>query len=182
MFAEYATGTAAVLLLVAVSTAAAETALTRRITALPRYGPRVTAAVMVVTGAYLAWYWYPTATNGATTASSSGGLARFSAIAFALGAACSPRSKRTTRRCSPSRLTHPPSSNRNPAALLLTPLSQNCTRKRPMSTAPTNSNQTGGLARRIAGRLLTATLAALGTVVTLLGAGLSLIGCAAAAR
>ncbi|MEU9426259.1 cytochrome c biogenesis protein CcdA [Streptomyces sp. NPDC048342] len=79
VFAAYAAGSAAVLLLVALSTAAAGTALTRRITALARYGPRITAAVIVVTGAYLAWYWYPTATNGATTASSSGGLARFSA-------------------------------------------------------------------------------------------------------
>ncbi|MDT9696629.1 MULTISPECIES: hypothetical protein [Streptomyces] len=45
-----------------------------------------------------------------------------------------------------------------------------------MSAAPANSNQTGGLAHRIAGRPLTAALAALGTVVTLLGTGLSLIG------
>lgn len=44
---------------------------------IARYGPRVTAAVLVATGAHLAWYWYPTATNG--TATSSGGLARFSA-------------------------------------------------------------------------------------------------------
>ncbi|GAA3137011.1 cytochrome c biogenesis protein CcdA [Kribbella aluminosa] len=79
VFAAYAAGSAAVLLLVAVTTAAAGTALTRRITALARYGPRVTATILVATGIYLAWYWYPAATNGATTASRSGGLARFSA-------------------------------------------------------------------------------------------------------
>ncbi|MGW1888211.1 hypothetical protein [Streptomyces sp. NPDC001970] len=30
-------------------------------------------------GAYLTWYWYPAATGGTGTASSAGGLARFSA-------------------------------------------------------------------------------------------------------
>src|SRR5690606_3328511 len=42
VFAAYAAGSATVLLLVAVTTAAAGTALTRRITALARYGPRIT--------------------------------------------------------------------------------------------------------------------------------------------
>ncbi|OEV03122.1 cytochrome c biogenesis CcdA family protein [Streptomyces oceani] len=76
VFAAYAAGSATVLLLVAVITAAAGAALTRKITALARYGPRVTAAVLVVTGVYLAWYWYPAAISG--TATSSGALARFS--------------------------------------------------------------------------------------------------------
>ncbi|MFI8909075.1 cytochrome C biogenesis protein CcdA [Streptomyces albidoflavus] len=79
VFAAYAAGSATVLLLIAVTTAAAGTALTRRITALARYGPRITAAVLVLTGAYLAWYWYPAATGSTTTVTSSGGLARFSA-------------------------------------------------------------------------------------------------------
>ncbi|GGL35386.1 hypothetical protein GCM10010095_20930 [Streptomyces anthocyanicus] len=79
VFAAYAAGSATVLLLVAITTAAAGTALTRRITALARYGPRITATVPILTGAYLTWYWYPAATNGTATASSSGGLARFSA-------------------------------------------------------------------------------------------------------
>jgi cytochrome c-type biogenesis protein len=79
VFAAYAAGSATVLLLIAVITAAAGAALTRKITALARYGPRVTAAVLVATGAYLAWYWYPAATNGTATASRAGGLARFSA-------------------------------------------------------------------------------------------------------
>ncbi|MBR7502627.1 cytochrome c biogenesis protein CcdA, partial [Mycobacterium tuberculosis] len=59
VFAVYAAGSASVLLLVAVTAAAAGTALSRRIASLARYGPRVTAAVLILTGAYLAWYWYP---------------------------------------------------------------------------------------------------------------------------
>ncbi len=79
VFAAYAAGAAAVLVLVALATAAAGAALTRRITTLARYGPRITATVLVLTGAYLAWYWYPAATSGTTTSGS--GLARFSATA-----------------------------------------------------------------------------------------------------
>ncbi|MFF9143132.1 cytochrome c biogenesis CcdA family protein [Streptomyces albogriseolus] len=81
VFAAYAAGSAAVLLLVAVTTAAAGAALTRKLTALARHGTRITAAVLVLTGAYLAWYWYPSATGGATTAAPGGGLAAFSATA-----------------------------------------------------------------------------------------------------
>ncbi|MFD4190515.1 cytochrome c biogenesis CcdA family protein [Amycolatopsis thermoflava] len=78
VFAAYATGAATLLVLVALATAAAGAALTRRITALARYGPRITATVLILTGAYLAWYWYPAATSGTTSGS---GLARFSATA-----------------------------------------------------------------------------------------------------
>ncbi|WP_436494286.1 hypothetical protein [Actinokineospora sp. HUAS TT18] len=35
--------------------------------------------MLILTGAYLAWYWYPAATSGTTT--SGNGLARFSATA-----------------------------------------------------------------------------------------------------
>ncbi|MFF0449959.1 hypothetical protein ACFYT4_26730 [Streptomyces sp. NPDC004609] len=45
-----------------------------------------------------------------------------------------------------------------------------------MSTAPTLPDRPPVLARRIAGRILAATLTVLGTVTALLGAGLSLIG------
>ncbi|MCP3818844.1 cytochrome c biogenesis protein CcdA [Streptomyces sp. A3M-1-3] len=83
VFAAYATGSAAVLLLVAVTTAAAGAALTRKITALARHGTRITAAVLVLTGAYLAWYWYPAATGGPATATPGGGLATWSATATA---------------------------------------------------------------------------------------------------
>ncbi|GAA3710763.1 cytochrome c biogenesis protein CcdA [Streptomyces diastaticus] len=83
VFAAYAAGSAAVLLLVAVTTAAAGAALTRKITALARHGTRITAAVLVLTGAYLAWYWYPAATGGPATTAPGGGLATFSATATA---------------------------------------------------------------------------------------------------
>jgi cytochrome c biogenesis protein CcdA len=87
VFAVYAAGSATVLLLIALTTAAAGTALTtaavgtaltRRITALARYSPRLAAAVLALTGAYLAWYWYPAATAHAGTAGRSDGLTRFS--------------------------------------------------------------------------------------------------------
>ncbi|MGW1888210.1 hypothetical protein [Streptomyces sp. NPDC001970] len=45
-----------------------------------------------------------------------------------------------------------------------------------MSTAPTLPDRPPVLARRIASRMLAATLTALGTLTALLGAGLSLIG------
>lgn len=63
VFAVYAAGSATVLLLLALTTAAAGSALTHRIGVLARYGPRITAGVLLVTGAYLAWYWYPAATG-----------------------------------------------------------------------------------------------------------------------
>lgn len=64
VFAVYAAGAATVLLLLAIATAIAGTALTRRTASMARYGPRLTAVVLAVTGAYLIWYWYPTAVNG----------------------------------------------------------------------------------------------------------------------
>lgn len=79
VFAAYAAGAGTVLLLVCLATAAG-VALTRRITALARYGTRIAAAVLVLTGAYLAWYWYPIAASGATTGSGDR-LGRISATA-----------------------------------------------------------------------------------------------------
>lgn len=79
VFAAYAAGSATVLLLISITTAAAGAALTRKITALARHGTRITAAVLVLTGAYLAWYWYPAATGGVTATPSGGGLTGFSA-------------------------------------------------------------------------------------------------------
>ena len=74
VFADYAAGSAAILLLVAVAAAAAGSALSRRIAALARFGPKVTAAVVVLTGGYLAWYWYPAATGDAPAAGRAGGI------------------------------------------------------------------------------------------------------------
>lgn len=78
IFAVYATGAASVLLLLAIAVAVAGSALTRHTALLARYGPKLTAVVLVVTGVYLIWYWYPTAVNGgpATT-----GLTGVTAIA-----------------------------------------------------------------------------------------------------
>ena len=79
VFGVYAAGSATVLLLLALATAAAGTALTHRVATLARYGPKVTAVVLVLTGAYLAWYWYPAATGDATSAGRAGALAGLSA-------------------------------------------------------------------------------------------------------
>lgn len=75
VFAAYTAGSAAVLLLVAVAAAAAGSALSRRIAALARYGPKATAAVLILTGAYLAWYWYPAATGDAAASSRTNAVA-----------------------------------------------------------------------------------------------------------
>lgn len=74
VFGAYAAGSAAVLLLVSISTAAAGATLTRRLSALARHTPRITAAVLTLTGAYLTWYWYPTATGHTGTPNPLAGL------------------------------------------------------------------------------------------------------------
>lgn len=79
VFAAYAAGSAAILLLVAIGTAATGVALVRRVAALARHGNQITAVVLVLTGAYLAWYWYPAATGD--TAAPRGDLAAWSATA-----------------------------------------------------------------------------------------------------
>jgi cytochrome c-type biogenesis protein len=79
VFAAYAAGSAAILLLVAIGTAATGAALVRRVAALARHGNQITAVVLVLTGAYLAWYWYPAATGD--TATPRGDLAAWSATA-----------------------------------------------------------------------------------------------------
>jgi cytochrome c-type biogenesis protein len=77
VFAAYTGGAAAVLLLVSIATAVTGSLLSRRLGVLARYGSRITAVVLLVTGAYLAWYWLPAATSHGTTASTA--LARVSA-------------------------------------------------------------------------------------------------------
>ncbi|MEU4360361.1 cytochrome c biogenesis CcdA family protein [Promicromonospora sp. NPDC023987] len=63
VFAAYALGSATILLLVAITSAAAGAVLVRRVTALARHSNQITAVVLLVTGTYLAWYWYPAATG-----------------------------------------------------------------------------------------------------------------------
>lgn len=68
VFAIYAAGSATVLLLVAVVAAVAGSVLSRRIAALTRFVPKVTAAVLILTGVYLAWYWFPVVVGDAPSA------------------------------------------------------------------------------------------------------------------
>jgi cytochrome c biogenesis protein CcdA len=77
VFAAYAGGAAAVLLLVSIATAVTGSLLTRRLGALARYGTRITAVVLLVTGVYLAWYWLPAVDGHGATGSTAVG--RFSA-------------------------------------------------------------------------------------------------------
>lgn len=80
VFAAYAAGSATVLMLVSAGTAIAGAAIGRRIAGLARHSDRIAAAVLVMTGAYLTWYWYPAATGGTAQAN---GLAAWSAAASA---------------------------------------------------------------------------------------------------
>lgn len=81
VFGAYAAGSAAVLLLLALATAATGAALTHRVATVARYSPRIIAIVLLLTGAYLAWYWYPAATGDTTAAGRSGALTGLSATA-----------------------------------------------------------------------------------------------------
>ncbi|WP_136246315.1 cytochrome c biogenesis CcdA family protein [Mycobacterium intracellulare] len=78
VFAAYAGGAAAVLLLVSIATAVTGSLLSRRLGALARYGSCITAVVLLVTGACLAWYWLPAAAGNGATGSTAVG--RFSAL------------------------------------------------------------------------------------------------------
>lgn len=63
IFAAYTLGAAAVLLLVAVGTAFAGAAIGRWLTRVARHSARLGAGVLILTGGYLAWYWYPQVTD-----------------------------------------------------------------------------------------------------------------------
>jgi len=79
VFTAYTAGAATILMLVSIGTAMAGTALTRHLGILARHGTRVTAVVLIATGAYLAWYRLPAATGH--TASGSNLLTAWSATA-----------------------------------------------------------------------------------------------------
>ena len=80
VFGVYAAGSASILLLLALATTAAGTGLTRHVARLGSYGPRITGAVLLLTGVYLAWYWWPAATadNNLVATGRAGGVARLS--------------------------------------------------------------------------------------------------------
>lgn len=63
VFAAYAAGSAAVLIIVAVAAALVGTGLQKPLARIARHTHRVVAAILIATGAYLAWYWYPAATG-----------------------------------------------------------------------------------------------------------------------
>ncbi|GAA2006440.1 hypothetical protein GCM10009799_37460 [Nocardiopsis rhodophaea] len=63
VLAAYVAGSAVLLMLLAVSVSSAGSALTRRITGLARYTARVSGAVLMASGLYLAYYWLPAATG-----------------------------------------------------------------------------------------------------------------------
>lgn len=65
VFAAYAAGSAAVLIIVAVAAALVGTGLQKPLASIAQHMHRVVAAILVATGGYLAWYWYPAATGNA---------------------------------------------------------------------------------------------------------------------
>ncbi|CAI9418084.1 cytochrome c biogenesis CcdA family protein [Nocardioides sp. T2.26MG-1] len=80
VFGVYAAGSASILLLLALATTAAGTGLTRHVARLGSYGPRITGFVLLLTGVYLAWYWWPAATadNNLVATGRAGGVAGLS--------------------------------------------------------------------------------------------------------
>lgn len=63
VLAAYVAGAAVLLMLLAVSVASAGSALTRRITGLARYTGRLSGGVLLLSGLFLAYYWFPAATG-----------------------------------------------------------------------------------------------------------------------
>lgn len=74
VFAAYAAGAAALLLVICVGTAGAGAAISARLHTLARQGNRITASILILTGAYLTWYWYPAATGRPAQADALTGL------------------------------------------------------------------------------------------------------------
>jgi cytochrome c-type biogenesis protein len=67
VFAAYATGSIALLLVLSAAAALAGSALSRGARALARYQARITAALLLVTGGYVATYWWPAVTGRSPT-------------------------------------------------------------------------------------------------------------------
>lgn len=73
VFAAYAAGSITLLLLLSAAAALAGAALIRAVRALARWQTRIVAALLLVTGAYVAVYWWPAVTGHSNTGH---GLAR----------------------------------------------------------------------------------------------------------
>ncbi len=81
VFTAYAAGSVTLLLLLSTAAALAGTAVTRAIHTVGRWQSCITAALLLVTGAYLAAYWWPAITHHAPTGHGFATLDHWSAAA-----------------------------------------------------------------------------------------------------
>jgi cytochrome c-type biogenesis protein len=79
VFAAYATGSIALLLVLSAAAALAGSALSRWARALARYQARITAALLLLTGGYVATYWWPAVTGRRPTGHGVAAIDRWSA-------------------------------------------------------------------------------------------------------
>lgn len=81
VFAAYATGSIALLLVLSAAAAIAGSALARWARAMGRYQPRITAALLLITGGYVAIYWWPAVAGHSPTGHGLAAIDRWSANA-----------------------------------------------------------------------------------------------------
>lgn len=79
VFGAYAAGSVTLLLVLSAAAALAGAALTRWVRGLARQQARITAALLVVTGSYVALYWWPAVTGRAPVGHGLGSIDRWSA-------------------------------------------------------------------------------------------------------
>jgi cytochrome c-type biogenesis protein len=79
VFAAYATGSIALLLVLSAAAALAGSALSRWARALARYQARLTAGLLLLTGGYVATYWWPAVTGRSPTGHGVAAIDRWSA-------------------------------------------------------------------------------------------------------
>jgi cytochrome c-type biogenesis protein len=79
VFAAYATGSIALLLVLSAAAALAGSALSRWARAMARHQARITAALLLLTGGYVATYWWPAITGSRPTGHGLAAIDRWSA-------------------------------------------------------------------------------------------------------
>jgi cytochrome c-type biogenesis protein len=79
VFAAYATGSTSLLLVLSAAAALAGSALARWARALAHYQTRITAAMLLLTGGYVATYWWPAVTGSRPTGHGLAAIDRWSA-------------------------------------------------------------------------------------------------------
>lgn len=79
VFAAYATGAGTVLLALSAAAALTGAVLGRAVAALGRWQARITAVLLVVTGGYVALYWWPAVARGSATGRGLAGVDHWSA-------------------------------------------------------------------------------------------------------